>query len=623
MSTNLTALFAMTPTVPRLLSRALALAALLVPLVVVAAPEARKAEAKDDAETPAGARTCKSMGLTPSPPDAGPILRRYYRETEGVGGHGCWVHPGETGKDFVVTPWSWGAEPTPGKQGLIDAVHRAIKDARTVYEQIGELDLGVFYLLNDVHENAETYWLVPNQCWVEAGPRGGVGGWREDTAHLLPGLVAHEVAHCFLMANIPYYTYEAYDEQLDNWWDESGAHYFGSLVYPELNYEHEDARAFDLDGASFEQPYNAYAMLQSYALAHDPITVLVLLSEIFTVRDRDARMAYLQSTGFDRDFHNFVFDHYHAAVPDAPGPGLLPSEAPDGVEFMVDEYLFEDIGAIQLLSIPEARLSVVHLEAPENFDITLWPPAAPGLHASLESNVATERNWTRKYEYAGECDAPFSANILLSHLDRRPIKNQEIRYTLKPMAPERCEPRQCEVGVWEEITGRVQDARQMDAPTVAHLESEGEIDVRLLPEAFAFHDAEQVNLPQGAQMTRSYGFAGPRLMISAAGTWQLNDPHLITFGAPGAAQMRNVVFSGETGTWQSGDSTLLQVQFERTTEEYSIAIAGMGDNSQLIDENQPPRQPRAYAIECTDNKLILRGTGQRQFVDPRTFTRIE
>lgn len=568
-------------------------------------------------------RTCKDLGLNPNPPGAGPILQRYYRSTDGVGGHGCWVHPHRNRKDFVVTPWSWGSEPTPGKQYLIDTVKQTMSDARSALAPLGGLNVGIYYLLNDVHDNAETYWLTQNQCWIEAGPHGGGGSWRGATPHMLPGQIAHEIGHCFLMVNIPGYSLETREQYLDQWWDESGANYYSSVVYPDLNYEHGDAQAFDLDGAPFEQAYSAYALLQSYSVSHGAEAILPLLIGIFELRERDLRLGHLQAEGFDADFHNFVFDHYRQGVSDSPGAGMLPSEAPDGVGFLVDESLFEDAGAVPIEPIPEARLSIVHIEAPSGFHISLTPPEAPGLRASLIATGLIERNFTATLNFSGSCEEPFEASVLLSHLDRRPIKDLVLPYTLEAMDREECgPPPRCEVGLWEETTELVRDSRTLDQATVDILKEKAHIDVRLLPESFGYNDPERVYLPQGATILRYYGFAGPRLLIERGGQWQINDPHRFSMNAPGGRQNRDVIFSGETGHWVGDDGVLLRVEFDQTTEVFAFHAEGLGDDYRVVDEANPPRRPRAYAVECADDGLILNGTGERAFADPRFFKRV-
>lgn len=251
------------------------------------------------ADAHAQAVSCRSLSLDPVDGEGTRLLERYYTPRHGVGGLGCWVHKHPNGRDHVVTPHSWGRSPNPGKMGLISTTLTAITDARRVFAPLGTLNLDLFILLNDVHENAHAYWPNENQCWIEAGPRGGWGLWREPSSRFFKGTVAHEIGHCFLMENIPNYTPRSYVAANAHWWDESGAEFLSSLVYKTLNHEHINARLFDLDGEPFTQPYTAYVLLQHYASRRSERAVIELLNRMHRQRsDADLR-AYFRSSGFE------------------------------------------------------------------------------------------------------------------------------------------------------------------------------------------------------------------------------------------------------------------------------------------------------------------------------------
>ena len=72
---------------------------------------------------------CASLGFDPSEEGEG-ILERFFVETDGVGGLGCWMHPHANGKDAIFTPYSWGRNPNLGKQGVLDV--RRIEPRRLV-----------------------------------------------------------------------------------------------------------------------------------------------------------------------------------------------------------------------------------------------------------------------------------------------------------------------------------------------------------------------------------------------------------------------------------------------------------------------------------------------------------
>ena len=86
----------------------------------------------------AQAVSCESMSLDPVVPGGIRLLERFYVRSDGIGGLGCWVHPHPNGRDFVLTPFSWGEIPEAGHRAWIDRAIEAIADSRRVLTAIDE-----------------------------------------------------------------------------------------------------------------------------------------------------------------------------------------------------------------------------------------------------------------------------------------------------------------------------------------------------------------------------------------------------------------------------------------------------------------------------------------------------
>ncbi|MDH3701347.1 MAG: hypothetical protein OEU46_08530 [Alphaproteobacteria bacterium] len=349
---------------------------------------------------------------------------------------GCWVHKHPNGKDFVVTPHSWGLTPTPGKMGLISDTMTAMIDSRRALVQLGRLNRQHFFLLNDIHASVEAYWPHENQCWMEAGPRAGMVGWRSDRRSF-KGSVAHEVGHCFLMENIPGYK-PATARAIDRWWDESGAEFLSALVYKDLNHEHGHAMNFDLDLWPFTQPYGAYVLLQHYANASGDQAVIKLLRQMFRRRTETQLRAYLRSIGFDAVFHDFAATHYRSRVAD-PGGGNIPREEVVGSRHIED--LSPSGSDVHLSAMNHSRLGIAELTIPAKYNLAISPPEHDSvrLHNSLLNGASLIANWNGQVRIGADCDNRRDIKLLITHLGDNALDDLHVSYrlTLEPECEER------------------------------------------------------------------------------------------------------------------------------------------------------------------------------------------
>ncbi len=428
--------------------------------------------------------SCLSMGLDPHVLDPdGPgsvwLLGRYYIEENGVGGRGCWVHKHPNGKDFVLTPHNWHRHPTAVHRYLVGEALQAITDSRRVFSSLGTLHKSLYFLLDDVHVDAEIYWPLglSDECWMEAGPYKNIRSWQDpDTKHFFKGMVAHEIGHCFIQEQIENFglgfNSSSYAFSNAHWWDESAADFLSSIVYPSLDFEHMWAKEFDLGSAPFTQEYSASVLLTSYANSKGNQAVITLLKNIYaaTRNNPDHLYSYLKSIGFDTDFHDFVVDHYLRQVPDL-GGGFVPRET--DVQSITSTTLKEGEFTIDIPPLLPGRLSVVSLTVPEGMQATITAPDEAGLSQSVVENFElTHKNWTGTLSTEILC-GPNPVEILFSHLNDAPV-NTRLTYTLTNH-PEACQERisnhdRCLVGSWY---SNEDDYKKMIEDTMHQFEAKG------------------------------------------------------------------------------------------------------------------------------------------------------
>ena len=400
--------------------------------------------------------SCESMALDPQTPEGVRILQRYYqRNASGVGGLGCWVHPHPIGKDFLITPYSWGQNPDSGMQRVLNDAFQAITDSRNKLETLGTLNVPLYILLNDImgedgRAPAEAQWFINNQCWIEAGPGIGFRGGTRAARNLSRSVLAHEIGHCFLMENIPGYTPAS--SGISHWWDESGAEFLMGFVYPQDNIEHHTAVTFDMDGKTFVQAYDANVLLQHYANRHGNDEIIPLLTRFHTHSANAQQFKdFLDSADLDDFYDDFSAMHFKSSVSDS-GGGNVPAETEiipfDTVRLKRDE------GDIHIASVVPYRLNVLQLTLPEGFDVTLYRPddGNDRYRATVSASGATRRDWAKGTRIPGNCHDELVFDVLFTSLSKGGVSNLNFNYRRTEATACRCEDEPpldaCLVGKW-------------------------------------------------------------------------------------------------------------------------------------------------------------------------------
>lgn len=396
---------------------------------------------------------CASLGFDPETEGAG-ILERFFVETDGVGGLGCWMHPHPNGKDAIFTPFSWGRVPNPGKQGLIDDAMTAITETTEYLLRHGTVNDELYVLLTDlVREDwqAEARWIENDRCWMEITPRAGWGAFGPSLRPEFKSTIAHEIGHCFFMENFE--DYNDLGTDFAGWWDESGANYIMAQVYPAENIEYPDTLDFDLDQKDFFQEYSAVVLLQHYANKQDDAKVYEFLRTAWargpTYEDYTA---YLDGSGLDSWFHDFNEKHYFSLVLD-PGGGNMPRER--NVLNIGEEQLKLGFGTFTVQRIKPHRLVMVGLKVPQGQSVIIEGPEDVNrtFHASILDIVQAYNDWPSGIEVEGYCDIDTNLRLMLTTLRPKGVESKQFKYQTRPNPDCDCEDYEivdsCLVGNWE------------------------------------------------------------------------------------------------------------------------------------------------------------------------------
>ena len=415
--------------------------------------------------------TCEELGLNPvSINNNKGILAIYLDGNEDIGGLGCWVHHHPNGRDYIVTPHSWGREPAGGRMQLIKDAMEALTDSRRKYVEYGTMDQPLYYIMDDVYRGTsdgsrtqgEKFWLSKaGQCWM----RSGVPTLRGETSANRKQIFAHEIGHCFVEENVPKVAYNEHD--WDSWFDESVAEFLSSEVYPTNNLEHQFSQLYNYD-APFMQPYSAYVLWYYYMQKNGKGSVVRLMREL---ADRDGmrdRFEYLKSIGFDDLFHNFLFDFMTGGIPDS-GTGN-PIPRPGDV---FDEVYVLDQAETEIIlpeKIKNGQREFYMIDIPPGFNVTLHPPTGssmPYYQSLITSGEAGRpgleiKNWSSPEFIEGSCSNNKLAMIMISHLNNEILGNLNLSYELQAKTD-------CCSGAGEGFDGCLVGTWEMDIDTVNDL----------------------------------------------------------------------------------------------------------------------------------------------------------
>lgn len=350
--------------------------------------------------------------------------RRIYFDTAiPAADRGCWVHTHPDGRDRVLTPTDWTATPSGVDRQTVEAAFEAITRSRAALAVLGgTMDLSFDVMLTTSGTGMTTEWPNSDECWIEASK---TNGWQSTDAASAEGVkqtFAHEIGHCYLMENIADYDPASNLARGTHWWDESGAEVLSTLVYPAADAEHRHAQAYDLDGARFSQPYNAFFIFDHLIRSRGPDSFLPFMRQLHgTTTDTAGQWRLMGSAPFHEVFHEAVTLHYDGRLEDpgcaGGGACFYPSE--ETVGFDAEETLADDTASpLRLGGIEGGRLNVVRLTLPEGRDFFISPPRSPS--AALISSVVRDEEdglFARDLVMETGCDAEGVLFVAITHFN--------------------------------------------------------------------------------------------------------------------------------------------------------------------------------------------------------------
>lgn len=351
----------------------------------------------------------------------------------GIGGLGCWAHHHPNGKDFVVTPYGWGRTPGPGKMMIIREAMQAITDSRTEYDEIGTMNMKLYYLLNDVFSGiyGSKWWLYDTeQCWMTSG----IADIRRLSPDERKQVFAHEIGHCFVEDNAPATSGRiGIVADLDDWVDEGVAEYLSSEVYKRTDLEDEYAIDYDFDTPFYDQDYNSYVLFRYYALLYGRPAIVPLIRGIVEGESLGARIQHLQRTGFDEIFHEFLFDWTYNKIEDSGGHKKIPK-----IDEGADEFYELSEGAEKLdidAKIQNGQRELFLLKLPAGYDVVLKPltgTSLPFFQSLVVRGQEKQKFWESELEIKGHCSRPISIELMISHLNTEELEGLSLQYEIIP-----------------------------------------------------------------------------------------------------------------------------------------------------------------------------------------------
>jgi hypothetical protein len=167
------------------------------------------------------------------------------------------------------------------------------------------------------------------RCHVGVFPAAGTSGLAS-----LKQTIAHELFHCYQYTNYPGKVFPL-PEEVNGWWVEGTAEFFGSIVYPTGNDEWRFAPAFNETSTyspMHQMSYEAYLLFQYLAVqqgwgTEGVLGIIQRMPESGT--DRDQRDALAAVDGIADAFHQFGRAYLDQKLRD-PGGGFVPVDPQPG-----------------------------------------------------------------------------------------------------------------------------------------------------------------------------------------------------------------------------------------------------------------------------------------------------
>lgn len=396
---------------------------------------------------------CSDIPLDPTLRGGDRPLAQFFEDTTlPAAQRDCWVYEDHTGQNKIIAPFGWGQEPDEFNLNYIKSTFLGMKKSRLFYQSFAQAKDDYFIIISEKRADlAQTYWTTRNQCFIEASYNFIQG----NNTYVWQQTIAHELAHCLIMENIPELSPSTYQVSEDAWWDESAAEWLSTLVYPEGEYELQFARAFDVDGKSFMQPYNAFLIFSFQSLKIGVKQMWTIIKNFHMYPNKLEQLRYLKNKELTADFLDFYMAHIEGRVANLP-MGFYPVETsinnnPNSpIEIPADINTY----SLELKDLEYARANLFEVKIPKGYELRVRPLfAEKDLSLAISENNENWKALDKQITLSSTCESESSFSLMLVHLYSEKLPKVDVEYKLTELEDCSCDlenPRidKCLVGSW-------------------------------------------------------------------------------------------------------------------------------------------------------------------------------
>ncbi|MCT4666114.1 MAG: hypothetical protein N4A45_12885 [Flavobacteriales bacterium] len=378
--------------------------------------------------------SCREAGIDENTEGAMTMLRIYFQAEDGRGGRGCWAHPHENGKDIIVTPKSWGKNPNPGKQSLINKAMESVTETRTWLQGKGGVQKNMIITLRDDdpyidgEEIAVTNdFSSDSLCYimVEASKLRPFS-WRKKQF-----IFTHEICHCF---NRDYFDFEGNYSVMDKWWNEGFTEYLTSKIVRGTEMEYR----FQLDLG--KRPFIAYASFSLMKYIEEQLGVTKfddLINTLLRIEAEDS-VQYVSKMHqifhekhVDRLIHEFMVKLRNNEIVDNQDQ-VIPTVGYFDMDMsfsLLPELNYKDIGMLNSYTTKE-----FYMDIPEGYVLSIYPMEnSEHVQHSIEYLEERVDYWNLPVVISGECDTVVPITIYLTYTGDSVMEAGSLYYELVPM----------------------------------------------------------------------------------------------------------------------------------------------------------------------------------------------
>lgn len=364
----------------------------------------------------------------------------------------CWVYEDSTGKNKIIAPLSWGATPDDFNLPYVSATFKAMEDSRKFFKTFAQAKDDYFIIISEQRPDlAQAFWTQSFQCFVEAS----YNYIQAVSTEYWQQTVAHELSHCLIMENIPSLSPANYQVEEDAWWDESASEWLSTLVYPKSDLEIPYAQAFDLDGATFMQPYKGFLVFSHHAMKNGLPQTFAIVKNMNSYPTRAGQLSYLRNKGLTEFFLDFYMSHHESKVINLPASRytiesevLNHPQSPIEIPSDVSPFSFD------LMDLKNARANIIEVKVPKGYEMRIRPlQDQKDVSLGLRESGGSWSVLDKPVPISSTCEKEATFSLMLVHLYELNLPRVTVEYKLTELEDCQCnldEPviDKCLQGTW-------------------------------------------------------------------------------------------------------------------------------------------------------------------------------